>query len=186
MTTLDNEVLGGHAAPVALELRGTVKWFNAVKGYGFLTPDDGSRDAFLHVTVLRQIGREDIKPGATVTCEATSGPKGLQVLRIIDVDVSTCANVNAMPPSSPPAPVNGHAVEPDDDDGRGFVPGVVKWFNNERGYGFVCPQDVERDVFVHAAILRRNGVDLLQPGQAVRIRIGEGPKGLQVTDIRLA
>jgi len=180
MTTLDNEVLGGHAASVATELRGTVKWFNAVKGYGFLTPDDGSRDAFLHVTVLRQIGREDIKPGATVTCEATSGPKGMQVLRIIDVDVSTCS----LAPT--PQPMNGHDVEAgEDDDGRGFVAGVVKWFNNERGYGFVCPQDVERDVFVHAAILRRNGLEQLQPGQTVRIRIGEGPKGLQVTDIRL-
>ncbi len=180
MTTLDNEVLGGHAASVATELRGTVKWFNAVKGYGFLTPDNGAQDAFLHVTVLRQIGREDIKPGATVMCEATSGPKGLQVLRIIDVDNSTCANAIAPPPS-----MNGHDEEPDDNDGRGFVAGVVKWFNNERGYGFVCPQDVERDVFVHAAVLRRNGMEVLQPGQTVRIRIGEGPKGLQVTDIRL-
>ncbi len=181
MTTLDNEVLGGElAAPVTIELRGTVKWFNAVKGYGFLTPGEGSRDAFLHVTVLRQIGREDIKPGATVTCEAASGPKGLQVLRIIDVDVSTCASTVA-----PPAAVNGHAHDAMSDDARGFVPGVVKWFNNERGYGFVCPQELDRDVFVHAAILRRNGVDQLQPGQAVRIRIGEGPKGLQVTDIRL-
>jgi CspA family cold shock protein len=180
MTTLDNEVLGGElAAPVTTELRGTVKWFNAVKGYGFLTPDDGSRDAFLHVTVLRQVGREDIKPGATVTCEATSGPKGLQVLRIIDVDISTC--VNAIAPVPPVEASDGGA-----EDARGFVPGVVKWFNNERGYGFVCPQELDRDVFVHAAILRRNGVELLQPGQAVRIRIGEGPKGLQVTDIRLA
>jgi CspA family cold shock protein len=180
MTTLDNEVLGGHTAAVAMELRGTVKWFNAVKGYGFLTPSDGSRDAFLHVTVLRQIGREDIKPGATVTCEATSGPKGLQVLRIIDVDISTCATAHAIAPS------NGHAVEPSEEEERGFVPGVVKWFNNERGYGFVCPQELDRDVFVHAAILRRNGLDQLQPGQTVRIRIGEGPKGLQVTDIRMA
>jgi CspA family cold shock protein len=181
MTALDNEVLGGHTASVATELRGVVKWFNAVKGYGFLTSTDGSQDAFLHVTVLRQIGREDIKPGATVMCEATSGPKGLQVLRIIDVDVSTCASVIA-----PPPPANGNGEAHDEDDGRGFVAGVVKWFNNERGYGFVCPQDVERDVFVHAAVLCRNGVEVLQPGQTVRIRIGEGPKGLQVTDIRLA
>lgn len=180
MTTLDNEVLGGElTAPVTIALRGTVKWFNAVKGYGFLTPDDGSRDAFLHVTVLRQVGREDIKPGATVTCEATSGPKGLQVLRIIDVDTSTC--VSAIAPTQPVEAPDGASEE-----ARGFVPGVVKWFNNERGYGFVCPQELDRDVFVHAAILRRNGVELLQPGQAVRIRIGEGPKGLQVTDIRLA
>jgi len=182
MTTLDNEVVGGHAAPPATELRGTVKWFNAVKGYGFLTVGEGARDAFLHVTVLRQIGREDIKPGATVTCEATSGPKGLQVLRIIDIDVSTCANGTA---------VNGNGAEhhapptEEEQDGRGFVAGVVKWFNNERGYGFVTREELDRDVFVHAAILRRNGVDQLQPGQSVRIRIGEGPKGLQVTDIRV-
>lgn len=176
MTTQENnELLGG--SQETTQFRGIVKWFNAVKGYGFLTPDDGSRDAFLHVTVLRQSGREDIKPGATVTCEATRGPKGLQVLRILDIDASTCA-------TAPPPPMESERVaEPD--DGPGFVPGVVKWFNNERGYGFVCPQELDRDVFVHAAILRRNGVEILQPGQAVRIRIGEGPKGLQVTDIRI-
>lgn len=181
MTTQENEVQGGLATT---HVRGVVKWFNAVKGYGFLTPEDGSRDAFLHVTVLRQVGREDIKPGATVTCEATRGPKGLQVLKIVELDLSTSVET---PPPQPPR--NGHdhaaAAQATEDDGPGFVPGVVKWFNNERGYGFICPQEVDKDVFVHAAVLRRNGVEALQPGQAVRIRIGEGPKGLQVTDIRL-
>jgi len=180
MTTQENEVQGGLTTT---QVRGVVKWFNAVKGYGFLTPDDGSRDAFLHVTVLRQVGREDIKPGATVTCEATRGPKGLQVLKIVDLDLST--SVETPPPQTV---LNGHdhaLAAPAAEEGPGFVSGVVKWFNNERGYGFICPQDVEQDVFVHAAILRRNGVEVLQPGQAVRIRIGEGPKGLQVTDIRL-
>lgn len=179
MTTQENEVQGGFTTT---HMRGVVKWFNAVKGYGFLTPDDGSRDAFLHVTVLRQVGREDIKPGATVTCEATRGPKGLQVLKIVDLDLSTSVD-------TPPAEArNGHHALPVEpvEDGPGFVQGVVKWFNNERGYGFVCPEQIEKDVFVHAAVLRRNGVEVLQPGQTVRIRIGEGPKGLQVTDIRLA
>src|SRR5690606_23255579 len=125
MTTQENEVQGGLATT---QVRGVVKWFNAVKGYGFLTPDDGSRDAFLHVTVLRQVGREDIKPGATVTCEATRGPKGLQVLKIVDLDLSTSVET---PPS--PSLLNGHdhapAASAAEDEGPGFVPGIVKWFN---------------------------------------------------------
>ena len=104
MTTQENEIQGGLTTT---QVRGVVKWFNAVKGYGFLTPDDGSRDAFLHVTVLRQVGREDIKPGATVTCEATRGPKGLQVLKIVDLDLSTSVETPPSPPS-----LNGHDHAP--------------------------------------------------------------------------
>lgn len=179
MTTHPNGALGGTET---VQFRGVVKWFNAVKGYGFLTPQDGSRDAFLHVTVLRQSGCDDVKPGATIDCEAVRGPKGLQVLRIHAIDISTCAlAANAgLPPCANAA--NGH----EQGDGEDFVPGVVKWFNNERGYGFVCPERLDRDVFIHAAILRRTGVSMLQPGQSVRIRIGEGPKGLQVTEIQLS
>ena len=105
------------------------------------------------------------------------------MLKIVELDLSTSVET-----PSPQTARNGHEHAepvPLTEEGPGFVAGVVKWFNNERGYGFVCPQDVDKDVFVHAAILRRNGVEALQPGQTVRIRIGEGPKGLQVTDIRL-
>ena len=54
----------------SVKIRGTVKWFNAVKGYGFLTPDDGSADVFVHLTVLREAGHQVLAPGATVSCEA--------------------------------------------------------------------------------------------------------------------
>ena len=56
MTTQQGE-LGGDVG--TLELRGKVKWFNAVKGYGFLALDSDNSDAFLHVTTLRQAGHED-------------------------------------------------------------------------------------------------------------------------------
>lgn len=159
----------------AVKLRGVVKWFNSVKGYGFLTEAETGRDAFLHVTILRQMGREDIKPGATITCDCVHGPKGLQVLQIDDIDLST----------APVSPVHSVDAQAGEAEGGDFVGAVVKWFNAERGYGFVCPERLDKDVFVHAAILRRQGVEVLQPGQNVRIRIGEGPKGLQVTDIRI-
>ena len=72
MTTQQGET-GGDVGTV--ELRGKVKWFNAVKGYGFLALDSDNSDAFLHVTTLRQSGHEDLKPGATVLAPACAAPK---------------------------------------------------------------------------------------------------------------
>ena len=75
----------------SVQIRGTVKWFNVVKGYGFLTPEDGSADVFLHLTVLRVAGHEVLPPGTTVVCDAVKGAKGMQVLRVVEVDTSsTC------------------------------------------------------------------------------------------------
>jgi CspA family cold shock protein len=176
--TTQSEGQGG--APETVEFRGRVKWFNATKGFGFVTTESGGGDAFLHITVLRQAGHEDIAPGVTLGCHATKGPKGLQVMRITSVDLSTAG---PMPRAdTPPAP----APEPGGADAADFVVGLVKWYNAERGYGFVCPQDTDKDVFVHAATLRRGGIESLTPGQTVRVRITTGPKGLQVADIRLA
>lgn len=176
--TTQSEGQGG--APETVEFRGRVKWFNATKGFGFVTTESGAGDAFLHVTVLRQAGHEDIAPGVTLGCHATKGPKGLQVMRITSVDLSTAGpmpRADTPPPAPPPEAGSEEEAE--------FVVGLVKWYNAERGYGFVCPQATDKDVFVHAATLRRSGIESLTPGQTVRVRITTGPKGLQVADIRL-
>ncbi|TWT11806.1 cold-shock protein [Reyranella sp. CPCC 100927] len=170
----------GSSAPETVEFRGRVKWFNATKGFGFVTTESGGGDAFLHITVLRQAGHEDIAPGVTLGCHATKGPKGLQVMRITSVDLSTAG---PMPrPEAPQAPTASETSEDEAD----FVVGLVKWYNAERGYGFVCPQATDKDVFVHAATLRRHGIESLTPGQTVRVRVTTGPKGLQVAEIRLS
>jgi len=46
---------------------GTVKWFNAQKGYGFIQPDDGSKDVFVHITAVTQAGLRDLKEGQKVS-----------------------------------------------------------------------------------------------------------------------
>jgi CspA family cold shock protein len=55
---------------------GTVKWFNDDKGFGFITPDDGSKDLFVHHTAISGDGFRSLAEGAKVSYEAESGPKG--------------------------------------------------------------------------------------------------------------
>ena len=49
--------------------KGKIKWFDSKKGYGFITPDDGSRDAFLHVSALQKAGIDSLEEGEAVTYE---------------------------------------------------------------------------------------------------------------------
>ena len=61
---------------------GTVKWFNDAKGYGFITPDDGSEDLFAHFSAIQMGGFKTLKEGQKVTFEVTQGPKGKQASNI--------------------------------------------------------------------------------------------------------
>ncbi len=62
--------------------------------------------------------------------------------------------------------------------------GVVKWFNNAKGYGFVTPDQGENDVFVHFSSITMEGYKTLKEGQRVQFEITEGPKGLHASDIK--
>jgi len=79
----------GSAGGAGTELRGTIKWFNPEKGYGFVSPADGSQDVFLHISALKQAGLQDAPEGSTIHCEVGQGRKGVQVLRVIALDQST-------------------------------------------------------------------------------------------------
>ena len=61
---------------------GTVKWFNDAKGFGFITPDDGSEDLFAHFSSIAGDGYKSLKRGQRVTFEVTDGPKGKQASNI--------------------------------------------------------------------------------------------------------
>ena len=64
--------------------------------------------------------------------------------------------------------------------------GTVKWFNAEKGFGFIAQPDGGADVFVHHTAIQMNGFRSLEEGQAVEFDVQEGPKGLQAVDVRLA
>src|SRR5436305_7715239 len=75
--------------PPGRRVEAKVKWFNASKGFGFVTLSDGTQDAFLPMAILRRAGYEDVREGATVSCEVSAGAKGPLVTSVLNVDMST-------------------------------------------------------------------------------------------------
>lgn len=63
-------------------ITGTVKWFNDAKGFGFITPDDGTGDLFAHFSAINMNGFKTLKEGQKIKFEVTQGPKGRQAANI--------------------------------------------------------------------------------------------------------
>jgi CspA family cold shock protein len=62
--------------------------------------------------------------------------------------------------------------------------GTVKWFNPDKGFGFIAPDDSSDDLFAHFSAIQSNGFRTLDEGQRVEFEVAQGPKGLQAQDIR--
>jgi len=172
------------STPSGPELEATVKWFNAEKGYGFVALTDGTGDVFLHVNTLQAAGVQTVNPGATLKIRVGQGQKGRQVDQVVAVDESTAQRRPAAPmqrtrPSDAPRrQVDlSSAVE---------TVGTVKWYNPDKGFGFITPQSGGKDVFIHASVLERAGLGPLQEGQSVRMGVVQGMKGPEAGSISLA
>jgi CspA family cold shock protein len=149
----------------------TVKWFNASKGFGFVTMSDGTQDAFLPMAILRRAGFDDVREGALISCEVSAGAKGPLVTNVLNIDDSTAVAPRA----------DGFDRRPQRPSTT--LEGAVKWFEPDKGYGFISPDGGGKDVFIHITALRRSGVNVLGPGQRVRVEVVDGKKGLEADSI---
>jgi CspA family cold shock protein len=159
--------------------------YNAEKGFGFVALSDGSGDAFLHVSALQASGIQSVAAGALVRVRVGRGQKGRQVEQVLSVsEGSPSAGVPGRSPGiRRPAPDGARAQV--DLSSAAEVDGTVKWYNTEKGFGFISPEGGGKDVFVHATALQRAGLTALSDGQAVRMKVVQGQKGLEVAALSL-
>ena len=168
-------------APSGPPVRGVVKWFNPEKGFGFVELSDRSGDAFLHGSVLAQSGINAVQPGETLEVRVGPGHKGPHVTEVLSVDKSTAAPMASQQSRFRAETSNGPST-----DAAVEETGAVKWFNADRGYGFIAPNGGGKDVFVHVSALERSGIEGLSEGQTVIVDVVEGRKGPEATRVRLS
>ena len=166
-------------SPSGPTVQATVKWYNPLKGFGFVELANGSGDAFLHVSVVERGGHASVAPGATLEVRAGPGPKGQQVTEILSVDASTALQEQPRRPR-PERPDYPRADRPTVEE-----LGTVKWYNATKGFGFVAADRGGKDIFVHASALERTGIMGLAEGQRVAIDVADGQKGPEAVTLRL-
>jgi len=166
---------------------GTVKWFNTAKGFGFIQPDDGGADVFVHVSAVEQAGLRGLNEGDTVDFDLEQDRRsGKLAAGNLVVTGHGPAPTSSRPPRSGGFGGGGHGggfdrgprgggggggggggFDRPRGDAAGSGTGTVKWFNPTKGFGFIQPEGGGQDVFVHISAVEQAGLRGLNEGQAV-------------------
>jgi CspA family cold shock protein len=176
------------SGPYRAEVAAVVKWYNRTKGFGFVKPNDGAPDAFLHASLVAQAGHEDLADGTSLVCDITDGPRGPQVAAIHSIEPPS---EPAFRTSSRPSRFGGGFGGGGGGGGFGggagdeVVEGKVKFYNAEKGFGFIVPDDGSKDVFVSARTLTRAGINALEAEQRVRVTTRMGQMGPMAARVEL-
>ena len=154
-------VTADHAADAPLGLLGTVAWYEPSKGYGFVTPDGDDREIFVHGSAI--VGGGVVSEGQRVAFLVVDGEKGPQADHLLPLGAQAAQQ----------------AVASDGADG------TVSWYDADKGFGFITPEQLGPDVFVHARALD-DGLPELYEGDRVMYDVVQGDRGPQARDVRLA
>lgn len=159
-------------------VKAKLKWFNRSKGFGFVIPDhDPDLDAFLHITALLNANCQEIGDNAELSCRIEQGPKGHIVTEIVEVISNGDPDTLAPLDGAGDGAGDGH----DTHNTRTLeMNGEIKWYRPEKGFGFIIPEDGQKDAFLHKKCLEKHGLESVESGRKVRMTIREVPKGREV------
>jgi cold shock protein len=156
-------------------VQGRVKWFDQVKGFGFIVTDEAGPDILLHANVLRNFGQSSVADGALIEVLTQITQRGMQATEVLRIE-----------------PPEGHAphgtemtemISAEDLAALALEPARVKWFDKGKGFGFANVFGRMEDVFIHIEVLRSSGFADLAAGEAVALRIVDGKRGRMAVQV---
>ncbi|WP_372884324.1 cold-shock protein [Shimia sp.] len=154
---------------------GQVKWFDPVKGFGFVVSDQGGPDILLHANVLRNFGQSSVADAARIELLVQNTSRGVQAVEVFRIEAPKATDAGRLM----------DIAEIDEQCLRNvpLEPARVKWFDKGKGFGFANVFGRSEDVFVHVEVLRRSGLAELQPGEALAMRVIDGKRGRMATEV---
>jgi CspA family cold shock protein len=170
------------------QAKGTVKFFNGQKGFGFIVRDDGGEDVFVHISAVEQAGLTGLADGQPLEFTLTERNGRVSATDLV-IEGEPLPVTDRAPPREPRA--GGFGDRPARPAGGGFrdrpapvtngerVEGTVKFFNATKGFGFIARDDGAPDAFVHISAVERAGMSNLNEGQRVSFELEEDRRGKQ-------
>ncbi|WP_419816445.1 cold-shock protein [Glacieibacterium sp.] len=181
--------------------KGSVKFFNAQKGFGFVVRDDGGEDVFVHISAVEQAGLTGLADGQPLEFTLTERNGRVSATDIV-IDGEPLPVTDRAPPREDRGGAGGFGAPRANDGPRGGgyggasrefggnsgggsaatgerVEGTVKFFNGTKGFGFIQREDGGPDAFVHISAVERAGMSGLGEGQRVSFELEEDRRGKQ-------
>lgn len=156
-------------------VKGRVKWFDPVKGFGFVVADEGGADILLHANVLRNFGQSSVADRAGIELDVQQTERGRQAVEVHAIEPPDDLELTGL--------TDLQDIDVEEIRSTPLLPARVKWFDKGKGFGFANTFGSDEDVFVHIEVLRRSGLADVQPGEALAIRVIDGKRGRMATEV---
>jgi len=143
---------------------GTVKFFNASKGYGFISPEGGGQDSFVHISAVERAGLEGLAENQELQFNLVDrgGKISASDLQV----VGDVIPVESRAAAAPQRQLTGEKAS-----------GTVKFFNSMKGFGFITRDDGQPDAFVHISAVERSGLHSLNEGDKLEFDLEVDRRG---------
>lgn len=154
---------------------GVVKWFDPVKGFGFIVSDLGGTDVLLHANVLRNYGQSSVADGTPIAFKTQATTRGLQAVVVVKIDAAVGLPLSLNEEENQLSTAELLALP--------IQAARVKWFDKSKGFGFANVWGGSDDVFVHVEVVSHSGFADLQAGEAVCLRVTDGKRGKMAVQV---
>lgn len=144
------------------EVKGTVKWYNQFKGYGFIDVEGLPEDVFVHFSVLEKAGLKSLMKNDVISFSMAHVGSRFQAQEIHNV-------LSAVKFDTPESKTE-------------VVTATMKWFNPSKGFGFAQLKSGE-DVFIHSNLLRKASIKTIEPNKEIKLKIHHTNFGYEALDI---